>query len=322
MGRHLYNMGRQIEIEWVPLKIKITADLLEDKNPEFCDLLWKYLPYRSTQIHALISGQHLYHYLPIMEVFFMNPKTKESRAKSADGTVFLSYLQHLSIKYGENTEDLPAAPVAQVILEDIPKLKEAGKKCWESTYKTKELIEVRVTKKGEKVSEKDFKIRKPNPVKNKEVQELINEIHTETEKIWIDPPKDIVDVHTGNIKTKAGSYGQYFSTMVFVNGEERSLGYNALGSLLKTCKTTDIDLELLKQITLNFVYIPAEFLGYAGLEKLWEFVQKMLNVLDLVETKDEYFSLISILAMYVNRLNGWNLHYFPWKYGENYKFKS
>lgn len=314
-------MGRQIEIEWVPLKVKVTADLLEDINPEFCNLLWSYLPYNSIQLHALISGQHLYHYNPIIETFFIEPKTKESRAKSPEGTVFLSYLQHLSIKYGHVTEDLPAAPIARVIPEDISKLKEAGKKCWESTYKTKELIEVRVTKKGEKFDQSNFKIKRYGTVKNKEVQKLIDEIYKEVTKIWINPPEDVVKVHTGKIKSKAGSYGQYFSTMVFVNGEERHLGYNALGGLLKSCKTSNIDINTLKKITPNFIYIPAEFLGYSGLEKLWYFVKKTLEVLDLIETKEEYFSLISILALYANRINGWNLHYFPWKHGEKYKFK-
>ena len=217
-------MTKQIEIEWVQLNIKVTATLLEDVNPELCNLLWSYLPYNSIQLHALISGQHLYHYNPIIESFFIEPKTKISRAKAPDGTIFLSYLQHLSIKYGDVTEDLPAAPVAQVIPEDISKLKEVGKKCWESTYKTKELIEVRVTKKGENFDQKNFTIKKYGVVKNKEVQKLIDEIHKEVERIWINPPQDVVNIHTGKIKSKAGSYNQYFSTMVFVNGEERHLG--------------------------------------------------------------------------------------------------
>lgn len=125
---------RQIEIEWVQLERKIVATLAEEKNQALCDLLWKYLPYSSIQHHALISGQHLYHYDPIVESFFADAKTKESRSRSPDGTIFLSYLQHLSIKYGCLTEDLPAAPVAQVIPECIQSLKEVGKACWTSTF--------------------------------------------------------------------------------------------------------------------------------------------------------------------------------------------
>ena len=56
---------RQIEIEWLPLNKRVVAVLAEDKNPTLCDLLWSYLPYRSIQHHALISGQHLYHFDPI-----------------------------------------------------------------------------------------------------------------------------------------------------------------------------------------------------------------------------------------------------------------
>lgn len=316
-------MKKEMEIEWIPLEIKVSATLLEDKNPKLCDLLWKNLPYNSIQCHALISGQHIYHYNPIVESFFVEPEVKESRAKSLDGTVFLSYLQHLSIKYGDVTEDLPAAPVARVPLKDISKLKEAGRKCWESTYKTKEPIEVRVTKKGTAPTKKDFLLKKKfKETNNGELNKLLYEILEETQKIWTKPPQEIVDLHSGKIRSGAGSYNQYFSTMVFANGEIRHLGYNALGGLVKTSQNPKIKLKQLKEMTKNFTFTPAEFLGYCGLNKIWNFVDRTLNIVDTIKTKKEYYNLVSTLATYVNRINGWSLHYFPWKHGEEYKQKG
>src|SRR5262245_48238665 len=102
---------KQIEIEWVPLGLKVTAALVEDQNPNLCKLLWNSLPYATIQTHALVSGEHLYHVAPIPELVTTPAMYKEDRTQSPEGTVFLSQLQHLAIKYGHITEYIPAAPV-------------------------------------------------------------------------------------------------------------------------------------------------------------------------------------------------------------------
>jgi hypothetical protein len=312
---------RQIEIEWVPLNKRVVAVLDEDKNPKLCDLLWSYLPYRSIQHHALISGQHLYHFNPIVESLFAEATVKESRSRSPDGTVFLSYLQHLSIKYGFLTEDLPAAPVARVLPEYLTELTEAGLACWNSTFRDKNPIEVHVSRKGEPCPT-DYRIREPGTVASRDVQALVDDIHAETQRIWLKPPKEITDIYAGNIASRAGAYNQYFSTMVFVDGQERALAYNALGGLLKTCQTSDISLSMLQQITPNFILVITDFLGYCGLETLSSFATRMVSLLGELRSKEEYSILLSALTMYANKVNGWSLHYFPWIHGKDYKYRQ
>jgi hypothetical protein len=67
---------RQIEIEWCGINRKVTADLLETKNPNLVDLLWENLPYNSIQSHALVSGDHLYHVAPIWKTVWEQAKFK------------------------------------------------------------------------------------------------------------------------------------------------------------------------------------------------------------------------------------------------------
>jgi hypothetical protein len=311
---------RQIEIEWVGIGRKVTVDLVESKNPALCELLWTSLPYNSIQNHALVSGDHLYHLAPIVKLVYAQPRTREDRTKSPYGTVFLSHLQHLAVKYGDLTEYLSAAAVGQVIPEHIPILKTAGQEIWNAVYRTKQVIEVRVRRRGE--ATEMFSLPPPAATQGRVVQELVHEIHAETERIWVTPPEEILDIHAGRIQSRAGSYDQYFATLVFVNGEERPLGYCALGGLLKSCFNSDLSLEMLKQITANFIKTPAEFLGYCGLDTLWNFVERTLSVLKDIETKEDYVTLISSLSLYANRLNGWNLHYFPWKHGDDYKYEN
>ncbi|MGH3430453.1 MAG: hypothetical protein ACRDQZ_23275, partial [Mycobacteriales bacterium] len=136
----------------------------------------------------------------------------------------------------------------------------------------------------------------------------------------IEPPHEIIKMYQGQIDSRAGSREQYFSTLVFLNGEARPLGYCALNGLIKICQTTDTSLGTLKELTPTFIKVPAEFLGYTGLKTLWRFTQQTLDILPQVETREQYFSLVSRLALYTNVLNTWNLHLFPWNHGEQYPY--
>ncbi|KVL09689.1 hypothetical protein [Burkholderia ubonensis] len=310
----------QIELKWMPLNITVTATLEYDKNPRLATLLWEKLPYASLQNHALVSGNHLYNLAPFPELIYTTSEFKEDRTLSADGTLFLSQLQHLAIKYGPLSEYIPAAPVGRVIPEHLPLLREAGRACWEAAHTTKQPIIAYVSRKDGPSS--DGTVQWAPLAGSPEVQKLTADIRAATQRIWIDPPKDIVDLHEGRIASGAGSYGQYLSTLVFVNGETRPLGYDALNGLVRLSRAHDMTLGTLKSITANFIRTPAEFLGYCGLDELWTFTQQVIAALDRLETKDEYFSLLNALALYANCLNTWNLHYFPWKLGDAYPHRQ
>ncbi|HEX5033627.1 MAG TPA: hypothetical protein VFW62_04035 [bacterium] len=312
---------RQIEIEWVELNKKVTANLIPDNNPELCDLLWERLPYTSIQTHALVSGHHLYHIAPIVELVTTKAQFKvPDRTKSDDGTIFLSQLQHMAIKYGKLSEYLPAAPVGQVIPEHIPILKEAGEGCWDAVYRTKQVVEVRVSRKGD--DSKKFYFPTFEEIKREPVRSLLKEIQDETWRTWVKPPQEVLDIHAGAIRSGAGSCGQYFTTMLFVNGEARPLGYSGFGGLMQLCKNPEITLDTLQKVAPHFVKTPAEFLGYCGLDTLWSFTERTLKLLPDLKNKDELFALVSMLALYTNQLNAWNLHFFPWAEGRAYTFAT
>lgn len=311
---------RRIEIEWVQPGITVTAELTE-QNPRLADLLWsKFLPYNSLQNHALVSGNHLYHLVPHPELIYTEADYREDRTQSPDGTVFLSQLQHLAVKYGPLSEYLLAAPVGRVFDAHLDLLRQVGQACWEATWSNKQPIEVRVRREGD--SAVKHALPRQTVVNIVDVQKVIDEIHDETQLVWVDPPPEIINMHRGQIDSRAGSRDQYFSTLVFLNGETRPLGYCALNGLIKVCQTSDASLDMLKKLVPTFIKVPAEFLGYTGLATLWRFTQQVLDVLPQVETKEQYFVLINSLALYANVLNTWNLHYFPWDHGEQYSYSK
>jgi hypothetical protein len=311
----------QIEIQWVQPDITVTAEL-DNRNPQLVDLLWnRFLPYHSLQNHALVSGDHLYHLVPHPELIYTPAQYTEDRTTSPDGTVFLSQLQHLAVKYGPLTEYLPAAPVGHVVPEHLGLLREAGRFCWQAAYSTKEVVEVRVRRKGAPETT-DYALPLPPQIDSPAVQKIVDEIHDETQRIWISPPSEITDLHQGRTGSRAGSRNQYFSTLVFLNGEVRPLGYCSLNGLVRLTRATDLPLDTLRLITPAFIKVPAEFLGYCGLDTLWRFTQQTIQAMETLSTREQYFALVNSLALYVNTLNTWNLHYFPWHHGSAYPYPA
>jgi hypothetical protein len=77
------------------LDITVTAIMNHKANPDLVSLLYEYLPYRSLQNHALVSGDHLYHLVPseklivsILSALSCPPSTK--RRQQSDVFLLLS----------------------------------------------------------------------------------------------------------------------------------------------------------------------------------------------------------------------------------------
>ncbi|WP_233521647.1 cucumopine synthase-related protein [Streptomyces triticagri] len=297
---------RTLEIAWPDLGITVTAEL-DGRNPELADTLWNSLPYRSLQGHALVAGSHLYHVAPIHELLHTHPSERiADRREAPDGTVFLSGLQHLGIKYGELTEPMPAAPIGRIRESDLPGLLEAGQAIWDAVYSTKKQILVEVREAGTSGGHRIPRLTATDPAADR----LLRDVHTETERIWLAEPVELADLHRGTIPSGAGSFDTVLPTLLFVNGETRPLGYASYGGLVRAA-AGDMPLDSLRQMARLLVGVPAEFLGYCGLEKLWAFTQRFLDCLDRLD-RDEFQALASQLALYINCLGGWNLHLFPW----------
>lgn len=149
-------------------------------------------------------------------------------------------------------------------------------------------------------------------------KELKNEIEIEVQKVWVEKPIEIKRMQHGIIPTKAGSYGQYFSTLVFSLIYTLTLGEHTLFDLLKIADEPDISLNALVKFTsisLFKGFQSTEFLGYVGFEKTHIFAQKIEKVLDTLDTKEEYKELLGAYFSYINILHCWIHIIFPWNLG-------
>ncbi|MER6808667.1 hypothetical protein ABT299_05255 [Spirillospora sp. NPDC000708] len=302
---------RRIEIGWPVLGVTVAADL-DERNPALADAIWDALPYRSLQGHALIAGHHLYHVTPVHDVLHLPAAHRVDRRTVPDGTLFCSRLQHLGIKYGELTEPMAATPIGRVAEGDLDALADAGRAVWESVYSTKKPVVAEVRRAGEPGGHRVPRLAAADP----EMDALVADVHAETERIWLDAPQELVDLHDGRIASRAGTHGTVLTTLLFVNGETRPLGYNAYSGLVRAAHE-GVPLEPLRRMARALIAVPAEFLAYCGLERLGAFTERLLDGLDRLDRRQDFAAVMAHMALYVNCLGGWNLHLFPWNVGDH-----
>ncbi|PWY72280.1 cucumopine synthase [Aspergillus heteromorphus CBS 117.55] len=320
--------SRRIKIKWPQVGITVTAHMNDTVNPRLIDLLFEHLPYRSLQNHALVSGDHLYHLVPSEMLIYTHADYKvPDRTLEPDGTVFLSGLQHLAIKYGPLSEYLPAAPCGNVIPEDMENLRLAGNAVWKACNKTKQIIEVIVWDASQPEPTEHLPLQLERIGVTDEVKALVHRIHDETERYWSGICPDIETVHNGLAGSLAGSKGSYFATMVFLNGEVRPLGYNILNNILAVAATQPhFDLQHLITLYRVFTSTPSEFVGYTGATFLCSTYRQIDALIteriqpnpDTEQAREDFLAMISAFARYVNLLNAQNLHIFPWRHTIEY----
>ena len=155
-----------------------------------------------------------------------------------------------------------------------------------------------------------------------EMELLRGEVETEIERIWLEEPEEVRRLRMGFVDSGAGSYGQYFTTLVFADGEVRALGYLCYTTILNAVEDSDFDLGHIRKLSKTLIPVCAEFLGYCGLTKIWDFSRRFLIIMERAESKDGLKELVRSLVLYVNRIHGWMHFYFPWGLGSQYRQKT
>ncbi len=142
-------MPKTIRIRWPELDIQLTAHLLWDFNPYACEEFCKLLPAQSIQSHAVVAGGQMY--APLRFAPQRERCNFENMAAQPEGRLNMELdFQYFSLNYGPMTEAVPALALAQVVEEDLPRLREAGALVWENLLYGKEYLHV-ILEKGEEI---------------------------------------------------------------------------------------------------------------------------------------------------------------------------
>jgi hypothetical protein len=128
-------------MEWPELGAKVTAELLEDKNPTLCKILWENLPIETIQSHCAVSGDAMYACHNI--VANVEPEWVETFEDKKEywgnmpvdrlrGYVWFSTMGSIwgiGVVWGDEfTEPVSFAPVAKVKDEDMETLRKVGRR--------------------------------------------------------------------------------------------------------------------------------------------------------------------------------------------------
>lgn len=153
---------------------------------------------------------------------------------------------------------------------------------------------------------------------NPEVKRVVDLCEAEAALIDTTPCKEAMRLYKHHIvPSKQGNlWKSCFTTMVFAEGDARTLGCYVLWTQARLADNPIFTLEHLKAMFRDTVRISAEFLGTCGFEKLWELTQEVIKVLDLLETKEDFKDLIAAYTHYENSMHNWIHFYFPWYVGE------
>nr|WP_321980918.1 hypothetical protein [uncultured Cohaesibacter sp.] len=153
------------------------------------------------------------------------------------------------------------------------------------------------------------------------VSDIIKKIEAQIAASMDAEPEEMRMVRTGEHGDNAGSYGQYFATLDIYAGMMRDYAGYTLYPMIRMARSGDYDAKTLANMFAAFSPAYHNYLGYSGVRKLGEFAAALVDAFPAASVEEIGDGLIA-LNRYVNRLNSWSHHYFPWDLGEHFRYDS
>lgn len=154
-----------------------------------------------------------------------------------------------------------------------------------------------------------------------------NEIEDEIDKIWWDEPEEVTMSKLGIYRGGAGVGDQFFGNLFFLTADTQAMGWWTVEPTMKqVMEDPDFNLEQCKKVwrysTVHMVRLfgesdpPKTPVPWMNCGTLYKFCMDILDSLDSIKTKEEFWELLWSWFNYVNRLNGWYALVFPWHLGK------
>lgn len=144
------------------------------------------------------------------------------------------------------------------------------------------------------------------------VDDVITELDAERERIWLTLPEDVKSLSKGILPRGTGPKGQYFTSLLFAEGEARTLSDEMLWGLLEIARRGDADLATLKLVVNQIIDYKADFFDFVGLPKACFFIHRYAEGARAASDLDEFIAVTGAALSYANRLHMWIDFVFPW----------
>lgn len=154
------------------------------------------------------------------------------------------------------------------------------------------------------------------------VSEAIAALDAERERIWLTCPEEIERLGQGHVPRRTGSHGQYFTTLMFAEGESRTLSDELLWGLIEIGQKTDFDLRTVVLIVDQIVSYKAAFFDFVGMPEAGKFLQLYVEGARAATSQEEFLQLTRAAITYVNKVHMWVDAVFPWGVSNAFKRAS
>lgn len=144
------------------------------------------------------------------------------------------------------------------------------------------------------------------------VHDVIAELDAERERVWLKLPEDIRDLGNGIIPRLTGPKKQYFTSMLYAEGEARTLADEVLWGLIEISQKPDADLATLKMVVNQIVDYKADFFDFVGLPLTCKWTHRYAEGARAAETLEEFRAVTGAALSYMNRIHMWIQSVFPW----------
>lgn len=136
-----------------------------------------------------------------------------------------------------------------------------------------------------------------------------------TRNIWLEEPEDLRRMRDGVVDSGAGSYGQWFTTILFAQSEVRGLCFYATSNVLILAEDESFTLDQLKHVARVSFTARVGFLNYVGMHELGDLYLEYLESLDSSDSREDFIRVTRALRTYGVRLHIWAEFCFPWDVG-------
>jgi hypothetical protein len=144
------------------------------------------------------------------------------------------------------------------------------------------------------------------------VQDVITEIDGERDRIWLTIPEDVRDLGNGIIPRGTGPKKQYFTSLLYADGEARTLADEIYWGLIEITQKPDADLATLKLVVNQIVDYKADFFDFVGLPLTCRWTHRYAEGARAAETLEEFAAVTGAALSYMNRVHMWIQSVFPW----------
>ena len=144
------------------------------------------------------------------------------------------------------------------------------------------------------------------------VDDVIAELDVERDRIWLTLPEDVRDLGNGIVPRGTGPKKQYFTSLLYAEGEARTLADEILWGLIEISRNPEADLDTLKLVVSQIVDYKADFFDFVGLPLTCRWTHRYAEGARAAETLEEFGAVTGAVLSYMNRVHMHIQSVFPW----------